>query len=122
MLCVESCMSFVLRYKGGPALPRKMMSVGNQQKQFSVEVFPLSLRLIDSRDQSEVIIRLSKKVRSSAFNLILSVVISICHVLQEDIIFLDTFCAIYCAKRCLQCFHIFLTKLFLVLFTFGIIS
>ncbi|KAG6431489.1 hypothetical protein SASPL_109568 [Salvia splendens] len=48
-------------YKGGPALPRKMISVGAQQKQFVVEVFPLSLRLIDSRDQSEVPIRLSKK-------------------------------------------------------------
>ncbi|KAL7111065.1 hypothetical protein ACP275_05G064500 [Erythranthe tilingii] len=48
-------------YKGGPALPRKMISVGDQQKQFIVEVFPLSLRLIDSGDQSEVIIRLSKK-------------------------------------------------------------
>ncbi|CAA0843231.1 Ubiquitin carboxyl-terminal hydrolase 9 [Striga hermonthica] len=48
-------------YKGGPALPRKMISVGDQPKQFVVEVFPLSLRLIDSRDQGEVIIRLSKK-------------------------------------------------------------
>ncbi|KAG8374513.1 hypothetical protein BUALT_Bualt10G0002800 [Buddleja alternifolia] len=48
-------------YKGGPALPRKMISVGDQQKQFSVEVFPLCLRLVDSRDQSEVAIRLSKK-------------------------------------------------------------
>ncbi|KAL2458342.1 Ubiquitin carboxyl-terminal hydrolase 10 [Forsythia ovata] len=48
-------------YKGGPALPRKMISQGEQQKQFSVEVFPLCLRLIDFRDQSEVIIRSSKK-------------------------------------------------------------
>ncbi|KAL0331584.1 UNVERIFIED_CONTAM: Ubiquitin carboxyl-terminal hydrolase 10 [Sesamum angustifolium] len=48
-------------YKGGPALPRKMISVGDQHKQFIVEVFPLCLRLIDSRDQSEVAIRLSKK-------------------------------------------------------------
>ncbi|CAA0825439.1 Ubiquitin carboxyl-terminal hydrolase 9 [Striga hermonthica] len=48
-------------YKGGPALPRKMISVGDQQKQFVVEVFPLSLRLTDSRDLSEVIIRLSRK-------------------------------------------------------------
>lgn len=48
-------------YKGGPALPRKMISVGAQQKHFIVEVFPLSLRLIDSRDQSEVPVRLSKK-------------------------------------------------------------
>ncbi|GER43663.1 ubiquitin carboxyl-terminal hydrolase [Striga asiatica] len=48
-------------YKGGPALPRKMISVGDQQKQFVVEVFPLSLQLTDSRDLSEVIIRLSRK-------------------------------------------------------------
>ncbi|KAL8539950.1 hypothetical protein ACS0TY_001525 [Phlomoides rotata] len=48
-------------YKGGPALPRKMISVGNQQKQFYVEVFPLCLRLTDSRDQSEVVIRLSRQ-------------------------------------------------------------
>ncbi|KAL3630083.1 hypothetical protein CASFOL_023067 [Castilleja foliolosa] len=48
-------------YKGGPPLPRKMIAVGDQQKQFVVEVFPLCLRLIDSRDQSEVIIRTSKK-------------------------------------------------------------
>ncbi|KAL3817855.1 hypothetical protein ACJIZ3_003760 [Penstemon smallii] len=48
-------------YKGGPGLPRKMISVGDQQKQFCVEVFPLCLRLIDSRNQNEVVIRLSKK-------------------------------------------------------------
>ncbi|KAK4423195.1 Ubiquitin carboxyl-terminal hydrolase 10 [Sesamum alatum] len=48
-------------YKGGPVLPRKMISVGNQQKQFIVEVFPVCLRLIDSRDQREVVIILSKK-------------------------------------------------------------
>ncbi|KAK4421450.1 Ubiquitin carboxyl-terminal hydrolase 10 [Sesamum alatum] len=48
-------------YKGGPALPRKMISVGDQHKQFIVEVFPLCLRLIDSRDQGEVAVRLSKK-------------------------------------------------------------
>ncbi|KAL0446556.1 UNVERIFIED_CONTAM: Ubiquitin carboxyl-terminal hydrolase 10 [Sesamum latifolium] len=48
-------------YKGGPVLPRKMISVGDQQKQFIVEVFPLCLRLIDSRDQSELVIILSKK-------------------------------------------------------------
>ncbi|XP_042025033.1 ubiquitin carboxyl-terminal hydrolase 9-like isoform X1 [Salvia splendens] len=48
-------------YKGGPVLKRKMISVGEQRKQFSVEVFPVHLRLIDSRDQSEAVIRLSKK-------------------------------------------------------------
>ncbi|XP_075508702.1 LOW QUALITY PROTEIN: ubiquitin carboxyl-terminal hydrolase 9-like [Primulina tabacum] len=48
-------------YKGGPSLPRKMISVGDQQKHFSVEVFPLCLKLTDSRDQSEVVVKLSKK-------------------------------------------------------------
>ncbi|KAG6405437.1 hypothetical protein SASPL_133026 [Salvia splendens] len=48
-------------YKGGPVLQRTMISVGEQHKQFSVEVFPVHLRLIDSRDQSEAVIRLSKK-------------------------------------------------------------
>lgn len=63
VLCSITVSYFLVpRYKGGPALPRKMISVGAEQKQFIVEVFPLSLRLIDSRDQSEVPIRLSKKV------------------------------------------------------------
>lgn len=52
---------FVIRYKGGPVLPRKVISVG-EQKQLIVEVFPLCLTLFDSRDQSEVAIRMSKKV------------------------------------------------------------
>lgn len=47
-------------YKGGPALPRKMICEGivNEKR---VEVFPLCLKLIDSRDNSQSIIRLSKK-------------------------------------------------------------
>lgn len=47
-------------YKGGPALPRKMISEGivNEKR---VEVFPLCLKLIDSRDNSQTVIRLSKK-------------------------------------------------------------
>ncbi|KDP25220.1 hypothetical protein JCGZ_20376 [Jatropha curcas] len=49
-------------YKGGPALPRKMISQGAfNKKQFNVEVFPLSLKVIDSRDDCEFTIRLSKK-------------------------------------------------------------
>ncbi|KAH6792580.1 ubiquitin-specific protease 9 [Perilla frutescens var. hirtella] len=48
-------------YKGGPVLQRKMISIGEQHTQFSVEVFPVQLRLIDSRDQSEAAIWLSKK-------------------------------------------------------------
>ncbi|XP_073132926.1 ubiquitin carboxyl-terminal hydrolase 9-like isoform X2 [Henckelia pumila] len=48
-------------YKGGPSLPRQMISVGDQQKHFIVEVYPLCLKLTDSRDQSEVVLKLSKK-------------------------------------------------------------
>lgn len=64
---------FSLRYKGGPALPRKMISVGIQQT-LSVEVYPLVLKLIDSRDKSEVIIHISKKVFVSSFYFIRCVV------------------------------------------------
>ncbi|KAE9451906.1 hypothetical protein C3L33_16186, partial [Rhododendron williamsianum] len=48
-------------YKGGPALPRNLISQGDFNKQFNVEVFPLCLKLIDSRDNRQLIIRLSKK-------------------------------------------------------------
>ena len=51
-----------IRYKGGPPLPRKLISQGVTQKNFFVEVYLLCLKLIDSRDGSECIIRLSKKV------------------------------------------------------------
>ncbi|PWA90113.1 peptidase C19, ubiquitin carboxyl-terminal hydrolase [Artemisia annua] len=47
-------------YKGGPALPRKMISLG-EQGQMSVEVYPLALKLVDSRDKSETLIHISKK-------------------------------------------------------------
>jgi len=62
------------RYKGGPALPRKMISQGVfNKKQFNVEVYPLRLKLIDSRDDSESTIRISKKVLSFSFCFYLSV-------------------------------------------------
>ncbi|KAL6979385.1 ubiquitinyl hydrolase 1 [Sarracenia purpurea var. burkii] len=48
-------------YKGGPALPRRLISQGDVNKQFNVEVYPLCLNLIDSRDNSQSVIRLSKK-------------------------------------------------------------
>ncbi|KAJ6752357.1 hypothetical protein OIU85_002758 [Salix viminalis] len=49
-------------YKGGPTLPRKMISQGVCNKmQFNVEVYPLRLKLIDSRDDSESTIQISKK-------------------------------------------------------------
>lgn len=48
-------------YKGGPGLPRKLISQGVQQKSFSVEVYPLCLKLTDSRDNSQSVIKISKK-------------------------------------------------------------
>lgn len=53
--------SLNFRYKGGPALPRKMICEGITSEK-RVEVYPLSLNLIDSRDNSQSIIKLSKKV------------------------------------------------------------
>ncbi|KAK1351941.1 hypothetical protein POM88_053822 [Heracleum sosnowskyi] len=47
-------------YKGGPVLPRKMISVGVRQE-LVVEVYPLCLKVIDARDRSVSTIRLSKK-------------------------------------------------------------
>ncbi|CAI0408919.1 unnamed protein product [Linum tenue] len=52
-------------YKGGPALPRKVISQGVfNKKQLNVEVYPLRLKLIDSRDDSMYTIRFSKKASS----------------------------------------------------------
>lgn len=49
-------------YKGGPALPRKLiLQEGVKHQQFNVEVYPLCLNLIDSRDNSQSVVRLSKK-------------------------------------------------------------
>ncbi|XP_068635943.1 ubiquitin carboxyl-terminal hydrolase 9-like [Aristolochia californica] len=47
-------------YKGGPALPRKMISQGSSHKNFSVEVYPLCLHLIDSRKNNQSVIRINK--------------------------------------------------------------
>ncbi|XP_042504881.1 ubiquitin carboxyl-terminal hydrolase 9-like [Macadamia integrifolia] len=47
-------------YKGGPALPRRLISHGDVHKNFTVEVYPLCLNLIDSRDNSQSVIRISK--------------------------------------------------------------
>ncbi|KAL1802822.1 hypothetical protein ACET3Z_031469 [Daucus carota] len=47
-------------YKGGPVIPRKMISVGVRQE-LVVEVYPLCLKLIDAGDKSESTIRISKK-------------------------------------------------------------
>lgn len=52
----------MFRYKGGPALPRKLISQGVGPKQYSIEVYPLSLKVTDARDNSVSIVKLSKKV------------------------------------------------------------
>ncbi|CAN7045230.1 unnamed protein product [Brassica oleracea var. botrytis] len=48
-------------YKGGPPIERKLISQGFHSKSYSVEVYPLCLKLTDSRDGSSSIIRLSKQ-------------------------------------------------------------
>ncbi|XP_050377387.1 ubiquitin carboxyl-terminal hydrolase 9-like [Argentina anserina] len=48
-------------YKGGPSLPRKMITQGDLVKNLMVEVYPLCLKIIDSRDDSQAVIWLSKK-------------------------------------------------------------
>ncbi|XP_021757775.1 ubiquitin carboxyl-terminal hydrolase 10-like [Chenopodium quinoa] len=48
-------------YNGGPPLPRKLISQGAINKKFNVEVYPLSLKLTDSRDNSQSDISFSKK-------------------------------------------------------------
>lgn len=49
-------------YKGGPALPRKLiLQEGVKHQQFNVEVYPMCLNLIDSRDNNQTVVRLSKK-------------------------------------------------------------
>ncbi|XP_047315715.1 ubiquitin carboxyl-terminal hydrolase 9-like [Impatiens glandulifera] len=48
-------------YGGGPALPRKVISQGVDNKKLSVEVFSLCLKLIDSKDNSQSVIRMSKQ-------------------------------------------------------------
>ncbi|KHN04992.1 ubiquitin carboxyl-terminal hydrolase 9-like [Glycine soja] len=48
-------------YKGGPALPRKLISQGHEHKQYNVEVYPLSLKVTDARDKRQSIVKLSRK-------------------------------------------------------------
>ena len=62
MLCVNRFVSQLSRYKGGPALPRKLISQGHEHKQYNVEVYPLSLKVTDARDKRQSIVKLSRKV------------------------------------------------------------
>ncbi|CAM8995947.1 unnamed protein product [Rhodiola kirilowii] len=48
-------------YKGGPPLPRNLISQGLLGKTFAVEVYPLRLNLIDSRNGNQSVLRFSKQ-------------------------------------------------------------
>ncbi|KAF6136233.1 hypothetical protein GIB67_001642 [Kingdonia uniflora] len=52
-------------YKGGPALPRRMIQQSSQIRSFSVEVYPLRLQLTDARDNKQFVIHISKKASVS---------------------------------------------------------
>ncbi|KAF8116373.1 hypothetical protein N665_0019s0051 [Sinapis alba] len=52
-------------YKGGPAIQRKLICQRFQSESYSVEVYPLCLKLTDSRDESSATIRLSKQASVS---------------------------------------------------------
>lgn len=47
-------------YHGGPELPRKIISEGVNAKRLTVEVYLLSLKLVDARDQSQKTITISR--------------------------------------------------------------
>lgn len=53
--------SSFFRYKGGPELPRKLISEGVHNS-LIVEVYPLHLKLVDARDNSQRTIRMSRQV------------------------------------------------------------
>ncbi|XP_018492840.2 putative ubiquitin carboxyl-terminal hydrolase 11 [Raphanus sativus] len=48
-------------YKGGPTIQRKLICQGFQRESYCVEVYPLCLKLTDSRDGSSATVRLSKQ-------------------------------------------------------------
>jgi ubiquitin carboxyl-terminal hydrolase 4/11/15 len=52
-------------YKGGPEIPRKVIFDSPTCKGYMVDVYPLCLKLIDGRDNSEQNIRISRKVHST---------------------------------------------------------
>lgn len=47
-------------YRGGPELPRKVISEGFITKKFNVEVYPLCLQLVDGRDKSQRTLKISR--------------------------------------------------------------
>jgi hypothetical protein len=53
----------ICRYKGGPEIPRKVIFDNPTDKTYVVDVYPLCLKLIDARDGSEKVFRISRKVK-----------------------------------------------------------
>jgi hypothetical protein len=58
----------ICRYKGGPEIPRKVYIDDPIRKIYIVDVYPLCLKLIDGRNCSEKTIRISRKVKWSAWD------------------------------------------------------
>lgn len=64
------------RYKGGPEITRKVI-FDNLHKTYIVDVYPLCLKLIDGRDNSEKVFRISRKVKCHYFTSLFDSVIKL---------------------------------------------
>lgn len=73
-------------YKGGPEIPRKVIFEDPTHKTYIVDVYPLCLKLIDGRDSSERLIRISRKAR---IHDLYSIVCSLMSVEQSEIFIWD---------------------------------
>jgi hypothetical protein len=73
-------------YKGGPEIPRKVIFDSPTRKGYMVDVYPLCLKLIDGRDNSEQNIRISRKAK---IHELYSVVCSLMSVEQSEIVIWD---------------------------------
>lgn len=58
---------FLLRYGGGPTLPRKAINTGLSQSDLAIEVYPLRLQLYLVPRGERAIIRISKKVYTTNY-------------------------------------------------------
>ncbi|OEL16929.1 Ubiquitin carboxyl-terminal hydrolase 9 [Dichanthelium oligosanthes] len=73
-------------YKGGPEIPRKVILDSPTRKTYIVDVYPLRLKLIDGRDSSEQIIRISRKAKIDE---LYSMVCSLMSVEQSEVVIWD---------------------------------
>lgn len=73
-------------YKGGPEIPRKVIFDNPTDKTYVVDVYPLCLKLIDARDDSEKVFRISRKAKVHE---LYSMVCSLMSVEQSEIVIWD---------------------------------